>query len=88
MDRSFKNGFLHFLSDRQRLTEIWRDTVGPDVTLKTSIRGLEMGRLTVEVAGPAYLERYQYYLPKWIKRINIEYGDEIVTEIILRVGES
>lgn len=88
MDRSLKSGFLHFVSNRARLTKIWQETVGPDVAKKTNIRSLELGRMTVEVSGPAYLERYRYHLPKWQKRINIEFGDEIVTEIILRVGQS
>ena len=88
IDRSLKSGFMRFLANRSRLTEIWKTTVGPEASKKTSIRSLDMGRLTVEVSGPAYLERYQYNLPKWKKRINIEYGDEIVDEIILRVGGS
>jgi hypothetical protein len=56
------------------------------VAAKTSVRSIELGRLTVDVAGPAYLERYRYQLEGWRKRINIEFGDEQVSEIILRVA--
>ncbi|MDR2442015.1 MAG: DUF721 domain-containing protein [Deltaproteobacteria bacterium] len=88
MDRSAKNGFLHFLSNRARLTNIWQQIVGPTVAANTTIRSFEMGRLIIKVPGPAYLEQYQYECQNWIKRINIEFGDEVVTKIVLRVGQS
>lgn len=88
LDRSAERGFLRFVSNRARLTDIWRETVGEKVAAKTSIRSFELGKMTVEVAGPAYMERYRYQLQAWRKRINIEFGDELVTEIVLRVGQA
>ncbi|MDR1656729.1 MAG: DUF721 domain-containing protein [Deltaproteobacteria bacterium] len=88
IDRSANSGFLHFMSNRARLTELWRQTVGPEVAAKTNIRSFELGRMVVAVQGPAYLERYRYLIENWKKRLNIEYGDEVVTEIVLRIGES
>jgi hypothetical protein len=87
MARSSKNGFFYFLSNRSKMTEIWQITVGSKVSANTTIRSFEMGRLEILVRGPAYLERYRYYLKDWIKRINIEFGDELVTEIVLKIAE-
>jgi hypothetical protein len=87
MDRSLKGGFLHFISNRARLTEIWQNVVGEEIAAKTNILAFEVGRLEIGVKGPAYLERYQYYKKDWIKRLNIEYGDEVVTEIVLTVAQ-
>jgi hypothetical protein len=86
MDCSMRRGFLHLLSNRARMTEIWQRTVGPKVAPNTTILSFELGRLTVSVKGPAYYERYRYDVGKWLKRLNIEYGDEVVTEIVLQVG--
>ena len=85
MDRSSKTGLLHLLSNRFRLTRIWRETVGPEVAAKTTILSFSMGVMTVSVAGPAYLERYRYELEGWRRRLNIELGEEVVTRIALRV---
>ncbi|MDR2368721.1 MAG: DUF721 domain-containing protein [Deltaproteobacteria bacterium] len=87
LDRSSRNGFFHFLANRSKLTEIWKSVVGPKVAANAMINSFELSRLEVYVRGPAYLERYRYFLKEWIKRINIEYGDEIVTEIVLKIGQ-
>ncbi|MDR1487283.1 MAG: DUF721 domain-containing protein [Deltaproteobacteria bacterium] len=87
MRNSQKNGFMHFLSNRARLNKIWEQVVGADIAKKTAIISFEVGRLEVSVKGPAYLERYQYYKKEWKKRLNIEFGDDIVDEIILIVGQ-
>ncbi|MDR1110145.1 MAG: DUF721 domain-containing protein [Deltaproteobacteria bacterium] len=86
MARSSMKGFFYFISNRARLTEIWQKTVGPQVAQNAFIRSFEIGRLEVAVKGPAYLERYRYFIREWKKRLNIEFGDEVVTEICLRVG--
>ena len=86
IDRSSRSGFFYFLANRAKLTEVWRQTVGPKVAANTVIDTFELTRLTVLVRGPAYLERYRYYLKEWIKRMNIEFGDELITEIFLKVG--
>jgi hypothetical protein len=88
MDHSFKHGFLYFLSNRSRISRIWRDVVGEKVVAHTNIKSFEMGRLEIDVDGPAYLERYRYSVKEWIKRINVEFGDEMVTEIKLKVGST
>ena len=86
IDRSSRSGFFFFLAHRVKVTEAWRKTVGPKVAANTVIESFDLSRLTVLVRGPAYLERYRYSLKEWIKRLNIEFGDELVTEIFLKVG--
>jgi hypothetical protein len=86
MDRSSQKGFFYFLANRVKVSEIWKNTVGPKVAANTSIYAFTLSRLEVHVKGPAYLEHYRYFLKDWIKRLNIEFGDELITEIVLKVG--
>jgi hypothetical protein len=86
MDRSSKSGFLYFLSHRARVSQVWRDAVGPKVCANTAIHSFNLSTLQVFVRSPAHLERYRYFLKDWKKRMNIEFGDEMVTEIALKIG--
>jgi hypothetical protein len=87
MDRSLKGGFLFFLDKRLRFRQAWLNVVGEDVGKRTKVVSFEMGRLEVFVAGPAYLDRYRYKIKEWLKRLNIEFGEEVVEEIVLKVGD-
>jgi predicted nucleic acid-binding Zn ribbon protein len=87
MDRSVRKGFLHFLSRRQKLREAWNDVVGEAAAKRTKIVSLMEGKLTVAVSGPAYLDRYRYMTKEWRRRLNVEFGEELIQELELRVGE-
>jgi hypothetical protein len=88
MNRSSKRGFMRQLSNRKRMTEIWRMTVGTKIFPNTLIKSYNFGQLVVAVKGPAYMERYQYFIHDWKRRMNIEFGDEVITDIVLRVADS
>jgi hypothetical protein len=86
MERSSKGGFLYFLANRAKVNEVWRKTVGPKVDANTLIHAFDLSVLEVYVRGPAHLERYRYFVKEWMERMNIEFGDELITEIVLKIG--
>lgn len=81
-------GFINFTAQKLRVFEIWPQIVGPADSPRTRPILLYDGKLTVEVPGPAWLERYRYKKNDWLNRLNSELAEQaLVEDIVFKVGE-
>ncbi|UQZ88507.1 hypothetical protein C4J81_04520 [Deltaproteobacteria bacterium Smac51] len=88
LGRSMGTGFLNFTAQKLRVFEIWPQVVGHDDSARTRPVLLYDGKLTVEVPGPAWLERYRYKKQDWLYRLNAELAEQaLVEDIIFKIGE-
>lgn len=88
LGRAMSRGFLNFSAQKLRVFEIWPQVVGESDSLRTRPVLLHDGKLTVEVPGPAWLERYRYQKQHWLHRLNAELADlAVVDDIIFKIGE-
>jgi len=85
---SLSRGFLHFTARKLRVFELWPRVVGSVDAAKARARFLQGGRLIVLVPGPAWLDRFTYKKADWLKRLNLELGEQAaLEEIVLKVGD-
>ncbi len=88
LGRSMGRGFINFTAQKLRVFEIWPRVVGEGDSPRTRPVLLYDGKLTVEVPGPAWLERYQYKKQDWLHRLNAELAEQaLVEDIIFKIGE-
>lgn len=88
LGRSMSRGFLNFTAQKLRVFEIWPQVVGPGYSPNTRPVLLYDGKLTVEVPGPAWMERFRYEKRHWLQRLNAELADQaLVDDIIFKIGE-
>ncbi len=87
LGRSMGKGFLNFTAQKLRVFEIWPQVVGPD-SARTRPVLLYDGKLTVEVPGPAWLERFRYKKQDWLQRLNAELAEQaLIDDVIFKIGE-
>lgn len=88
LGRSMGRGFINFTAQKLRVFEIWPQVVGEADNARTRPVLLYDGKLTVEVPGPAWLERFRYQKQAWLTRLNTELAEQaLVEDIIFKVGE-
>ncbi|MDR1043625.1 MAG: DUF721 domain-containing protein [Candidatus Adiutrix sp.] len=88
LGRSLGRGYLNFMAQKLRVFEVWPRVVGPEDAARTRPVEIHHGRLTVLVPGPAWLDRFSYKKPQWLRLLNNELSNEaLVEEIVLKIGE-
>jgi hypothetical protein len=85
INNSLKTGFLYFVDQKIRIFEAFPLAVGQTMAQRAKAAYYEMGKLTVQVSEPAFLERCQYLKKDWIQRLNIELGYNLINEIELKL---
>jgi len=69
--------------DQARIWEQWTSLAGPHLSSHGRPHAIKDKTLVVEVDGSVWMNRFAYY--KWdiLKRINLMYGEEIVSDIFI-----
>jgi hypothetical protein len=78
---------MFFLGQNKRIFEVFERVAGQRYREHAKATHLTHGGvLWVKVDAPIYMERFNYLKAAWIREINIEMGDRMVTSIKFRVG--
>lgn len=77
--------FVHF--EDQKLLEIWRQSVGPQIATRTYPENINRGTLFVKVSTSVWMQELQYMKKEIIEKINRLYGKETVQNIRFVIGE-
>jgi hypothetical protein len=77
--------FVHF--EDQKLLEIWRQSVGPQIATRTHPENINRGTLFVKVSTSVWMQELQYMKKEIIEKINRLYGKETVQNIRFVIGE-
>jgi hypothetical protein len=85
IDLSLETGFLYFIDLKIKVFDAFPRAVGKVLAERVKATYYDAGILTVFVTEPAYLERCQYLKKNWLKRLEIELGCALVTEIVLKL---
>jgi hypothetical protein len=80
-----REGFLHFLARNRRLFRKFSEIIGTQYAGKVEACGKQLGMLYVRVDSPHLAERCHYMKKEWMKILNIEMGEEVVTDMFFRV---
>ena len=83
---SVDSGFLGLAREMVRVFEVWAAAVGPYNASRTQPESIKDGRLSVIVAGPAWIDHYSYLKAQFIENINQALGGPVVREIVFRAG--
>ncbi|MDR3154937.1 MAG: DUF721 domain-containing protein [Deltaproteobacteria bacterium] len=85
IEESVNSGYLHFLARSNRLYRIFSEVTGPEYAGRVLPYGVELGLLHARVDSPHLLERCHYMKKEWIRDLNLEMGEDLVTDMIFRV---
>jgi predicted nucleic acid-binding Zn ribbon protein len=70
-----------------RLQRQWRDIVGEPTGSHTWPDQIRFKKLYLVVRNPVWLQQLTYLKPVLLTKIHAEMGPDLITEIVLRVGE-
>ncbi|MDR1079878.1 MAG: DUF721 domain-containing protein [Deltaproteobacteria bacterium] len=85
LNDQINNGFLHFAVRNQRLYRKFNEMMGTDYRGRIEACGKQLGTLYVRADSPHLMERCVYRKKEWIELLNREMGEEVVTDIRIRV---
>jgi hypothetical protein len=71
----------------QKLLEIWRQSVGPQIATRTHPENINRGTLFVKVATSVWMHELQYMKKEIIEKMNRLFGKETVQNIRFVIGE-
>ena len=83
MQRFIKENNLSKGMQKRKAEEIWNQMMGPGVANHTSAVKLQNKTLIVHLTSAVLREELSYGKEKIIKMINEEFGDEIVSKLLL-----
>lgn len=75
-------------AEEQRLLEIWRKAVGPQISVQTRPDRLKRDTLFVKVSSSAWMQQLHVLKPEIIEKINGLLGKESVKNIHFSIGET
>jgi len=87
LQRALKRREVFVPFEDQKLLEIWRQSVGPQIAIRTHPENIKRGTLFVKVATSVWMQELQYMKKEIIERINRLYGQESVQNIRFVIGE-
>lgn len=71
----------------QKLLEIWRQSVGPQIATRTHPENIRRGTLFVKVSTSVWMQELQYMKKEIIEKMNRLLGKETVQNIRFVIGE-
>ena len=76
-----------FDSEEQRLLEVWRKAVGPQISAQTRPEKFKRNILFVKVSSSVWMQQLHILKSEIIEKINQHVGNELVTNILFSIGE-
>jgi hypothetical protein len=73
------------MSRNLRLFRLFEELADPGAPGRLEAWGMRLGTLFVRVESPHLLERCRYLKRQWIRDLNVEMGEDVVTEIVFKV---
>ena len=76
---------MYFIDQKTKIFKLFRRVIGKKNAEHITAYGHFMGTLFLRTGHPAYAERFSYLKSEWIKALNIELGEEIISDMCIKV---
>jgi hypothetical protein len=74
-------------ADKAKVTQVWLGVVGEQVAKHTAVRGVDRGRLLVDVDSSVWATQLQIMSDQLREGVNAEIGRRLVRTIVFRVSQ-
>ena len=78
---------IFFDSEEQRLLEVWRKAVGPQISLQTRPDRLKRNTLFVKVSSSVWMQQLHLLKQEIVEKINQLLGKDLIKNIHFSIGE-
>lgn len=83
---SFESGFLGLAKELVKVFQVWPEAAGSYIDKRSRPHSIKDGCLIVMVESAVWIDRFGYLKQEIIQRLNQALGDEIVDDVVFRVG--